>query len=231
VLLARADIPVGERGVLGDQVDDVHPKAVGAALEPPPHHRVDRFADLNVLPVQVRLLAGEQVQVVLARALVVLPRRTGEERPPVVGLGTLLARHGAVAGGSPPVPVPFRVVLRRPRLHEPGVLVGGVVDDQVHHQLEATTVYVGQQPVELLQRPEQRVDVLVVADVVAVVVHRRAIHRRQPENVDPQRDQMVEASADAGQVTRAVAVPVGEAAGVDLVDDGATPPLVAGHRP
>src|SRR3712207_7318451 len=37
-----------------------------SAVEPAPHHRVHRVADLRVLPVQVRLLAREQVQVVLA---------------------------------------------------------------------------------------------------------------------------------------------------------------------
>jgi hypothetical protein len=52
------------------------------------------------------------------------------------------------------------------------MLVGGVVDHQVHHDLDAPLVAAGDQGVEVGQRTEQRVDVLVVADVVAVVVHR-----------------------------------------------------------
>ena len=76
------DRAVRQRGVLGDHVDDVHPEAVDAPVEPPAHHRVDRLADLGVLPVEVGLLAGEQVQVVLAGRLVELPGRTGEERAP-----------------------------------------------------------------------------------------------------------------------------------------------------
>ena len=59
---------VRQRRVLGDQVDDVHPEAVDAAVDPPAHHRVDRLADLGVLPVQVGLLRAEDVQVVLAAA-------------------------------------------------------------------------------------------------------------------------------------------------------------------
>ena len=50
------------------QVDDVHPEAVDAAVEPVAHHRVDRLPDLGVLPVEVGLLGGEHVQVVLAGA-------------------------------------------------------------------------------------------------------------------------------------------------------------------
>ena len=64
-------------GRLGDQVDDVHPEAVDAPVDPPAHHRVDGLADVRVLPVEVGLLAGEEVQVVLAADLVVAPRRTG----------------------------------------------------------------------------------------------------------------------------------------------------------
>ena len=44
-----------------------------------------------------------------------------------------------------------------------------------------------EQRVELLERPEHRLDVLVVADVVAGVVLRRRVDRRQPEHVDAER--------------------------------------------
>jgi hypothetical protein len=52
------------------------------------------------------------------------------------------------------------------------VLVGGVVDHEVHHELDAARVQGGDQGVEIGERAEGRVDVLVVADVVAVVVLR-----------------------------------------------------------
>jgi hypothetical protein len=104
-----------------------------------------------------------------------------------------------------------------------------VVDDEVHDELHATGVQVGDQAVEVLERPERRVDVLVVADVVAVVVHRGAVDRAQPHDVDPESLEVVEPLPDARDVADPVAVGVGEAAGVDLVDDGGLPP-VAGRR-
>ncbi len=215
--------PVGV-DTLGDQVDDIHPEAVDPAVEPPAHHVVDRLADVGVLPVEVRLLAAEQVQVVLAGGLVQLPGRAGEEALPVGRLRPRRPGAHALTSRAPPVPVPSGVVGRAAGLHEPRVLVGGVVDHQVHDEPDAACVETGDQLVQLLQRAEGRVDVAVVADVVAVVVLRRGVQRGQPEHVDAQVAQVVQPLQDAAQVTDAVAVGVREAPRVDLVDDRSGPP-------
>ena len=212
---------VGQRGVLGDHVDDVHAEAVDPAVEPPAHHRVDRLADLRVLPVEVGHAAREQVQVVLAGGLVELPGRAGEARAPVVGLL------------APPVPVALRAVAARARLLEPRVLGGGVVDHEVHHEPHAALVDRGEQRVEVRERAEHRLDVLVVGDVVAVVVLRRGVDGREPDHVDAERAQVVEPVGDPLEVADAVAVGVRERARVDLVDDRRLPPRLAaaGRRP
>ena len=57
------------------------------------------------------------------------------------------------------------------------MLVRGVVHDQVHHQLHAPFVDAGDQRVEVGERAEHRLDAVVVADVVAVVVLRRRVDR------------------------------------------------------
>jgi len=95
---------------------------------------VDGVAYLRVLPVQVRLLAVEQVQVVLAGGRVPFPRRAPEEGGPVVRLRT-------VTGVAPKVPIPLRIFARRTRFGEPRVLIGGVVDHQIHHQLHPQFVH------------------------------------------------------------------------------------------
>ena len=215
---------VGQRRVLGEHVDHVHAEPVDAAVEPPAHHRVDGLAHLRVLPVEVGLLAREQVEVVLAGRGVELPHRAGEERAPVGRLRAGRSRGHAVAGRPPPVPVALGVLARRARGGEPGVLVGRVVDDQVQDQPHPALVDGGEQPVEVRERAERRVDVLVVGDVVAGVVLRRRVDRREPDDVDAQRRQVIEPRLDPAQVADPVAVGVGEAARVDLVDDGGLPP-------
>ena len=181
---AVVQVPVGG-DVLGDHVDDVHAEAVDPAVEPPPHHRVDRVPDLGVLPVQVGLLAGEQVQVVLAGRLVELPGRAGEERLPVGRLGARIAGGEAAPRRPPPVPVALRGVRRRTATrsnHGCSSLVWLTtrsITSRMPRRCSARD-----QLVELRQRAEQRVDVLVVADVVAVVGLRRGVDRREPQDVD-----------------------------------------------
>src|SRR5699024_10429954 len=171
------DDPVRKSWSLGDEVDHVHPEAVDATVEPPAHHVVDRGPDLWVLPVQIGLLGGEQVQVVLAGGLVQSPGRTREERLPVVRLSTRCTGLEAVSWSTPDVPVAFRVVERGSGLDEPRMLGGGVVDDQVHDELHPALVHLLEQLVEFVERAEDRVDVVVVADVVAVVSVRGAVDR------------------------------------------------------
>ena len=81
------------------------------------------------------------------------------------------------------------------------------------------------EPVEVVHRAEQRIDRRVVRDVVAEVEARRGVDRREPDRVDPERLEVVEMGRDPGQVADPVAVAVGEAARVDLVDDAAPPPV------
>jgi hypothetical protein len=57
------------------------------------------------------------------------------------------------------------------------VLVGGVVRDVVEDDLEPEAMGLGDQIAEVLQRPEEGVDVLVVGYVVAEVRHRGGIER------------------------------------------------------
>ena len=226
---APGDATVGQRRVLGDDVDGVHAEPVDAAVEPPAHHGVERRADLGVLPVEVGLLrarrGGGSTRPSPRRAPTPgrrrsttsssAPRRARRPDAPAAVGATSTSR----ASGRP----------RRARLDEPGVLVGGVVDHEVHDEPHAPRVQPVDQRVEVGQGAEQRVDAAVVAHVVAVVVLRRRVHRREPHDVDPQALEVVEVLRDAREVADAVTVGVGEAARVHLVDDGPLPPRLAGR--
>ena len=156
------------------------------------------------------------------------PRRAVEVADPVV------RRDLAVLAAALPeeVPGPLRAARRgREGRPEPLVLVRGVVGDQVDDHADAQLVRVRDQRVGVRERAEDRLDVAVVADVVARVRHRRRVERADPHRVDAQLAQVRQAGADPGQVADAVAVGVGEAARVDLVDHGGAPPGRVGGRP
>jgi hypothetical protein len=109
------------------------------------------------------------------------------------------------------------------------MVVGGVVGDEVDDDLDVAAMGLLEQDVEVRERAELGGDVAVVGDVVAEVRHRRSIERRQPDRLDAQRllravVEVIEVGGDAGQVADAIAVGVGEGAGVDLVDGAAPPP-------
>ncbi len=63
---ARLFEDVGKGRVLRDEVDDIHPEAVDPPVDPEAQDVVERRADLRVLPVEVGLRGGEQLEVVLA---------------------------------------------------------------------------------------------------------------------------------------------------------------------
>ena len=113
--------------------------------------------------------------------------------------------------------------------------IGGVSRDEVDDDVDLATMRLGEEPVEIGEIPEGRVDVAVVRNVVAEVGHRRAVERREPDPVDAERSwravvQVIEARGDAGEVADPVAIRVLERAGIDLVEDALAPPRTA-HAP
>ena len=175
-----------ELRVLGDRVGDVDAEPVDAAVQPEAHRLVQRRLDLRVVPVEVGLLGQERVQVPLPGRVVPRPgpadRR--EVRDPVV---RRLPVGAALVAVAPDVPVAPGVVAGGAGLGEPRVPVGGVVRDEVDDDPHAARVGLRDELVEVRQRPEERVDVGVVGDVVAVVGHGRDVERREPDRLDAER--------------------------------------------
>ena len=189
-------------------------------LEPEAGDAEQRLDDLGIVQVEVRLLLQEVVQVILAATRLPLPGDAAEDREPVVG------RAAVAPGVGPDVPVGLRVVPRLAALQEPAMLVAGVARHEVDQDPQAQAVGLLEHPVEVVERAEDRVDVAVVGDVVAIVLHRALEEGRDPDRVHAQRGHVVEPLNDAREVADAVAVGIAEAARVDLVDHRTPPPVV-----
>ena len=108
--------------------------------------------------------------------------------------------------------------------------VRGVVRHEVEDQADAALVQRRDQPVEVLERAEQGIDVDVIRDVIAEIGHRRGVDRRDPDRVDPEPAQIVDPLEDALEIAHAVAVAVLERARVDLIDHRLLPPGRLVHR-
>ena len=153
------------------------------------------------------------------------PRPPAEHREPVVGW-LVAARSAPVAKEIPGAG--RRAGLGRERRAEPRVLGGRVVGHDIGEDLQAVGVRVLEQSADVVQRPEPRVDRAVVGDVVAAVHHRRRVPGIDPDGVGAERPDPGQAGPQPRDVPHPVAVRVGEAAQVDLVDDGAWPPCRGG---
>ena len=217
---------IGEVRILGEAVRDVDAEAVDAEIEPEPENVLEFGHDLGVRPVQIGLLRREQVQIPLPVADPG-PGRTAEARLPVVRwLGAV--RAATVAEQE-------SLALRAARLGgqrglEPRVLIGGVVGHQVDDHAEVVVVRLANERVRVVQRAVDGVDVAVVGDVVAEVGLRGRVERREPDRVDAERGQVRELRPYAVQVADSVAVGIGEAPRIDLIDHRGAPPRPVRRR-
>ena len=95
----------------------------------------------------------------------------------------------------------------------------------IDHDFQAQPVSLRHQPVEVGQGSIGGIDAAVVGDVVAEVLLGRGEEGRQPDGVHAKLRHIGQAAGDALQVADAVTVAVLEGARVDLVNDGAAPPV------
>src|SRR5580700_8191727 len=110
---------VAELCVLDHLCDDIDAESVDAAIEPKANHVVHRADDLGIAEVEVRLLAQERMQVVLAARRIEFPRASAEGALPIVW-------KFAIFAAPPDVPLAFRIAARRSRLNEPRMLIRGM---------------------------------------------------------------------------------------------------------
>ena len=202
----------------------VHPEPGHAELQPEGDDLHDLVPDRRFGHVEVGLEVVEAVVVPGLGHLVEGPRLllvAGEHHP----LGPV---RGFVL--RPDVPVPVRRLRVRPGGLEPRVLIGGVVDDQVHDHPQASVPGLVQELGEVAEAADVRVDAVEVGDVVAVVAVGCRVDGVEPDAGDAQAGQVVEPRDQAGQVTDPVAVRVLEGLDVEAVDDGLLVPALAHGR-
>ena len=186
--------------ILPNLVDDVAAETINPFVEIEPDDVLHLFDDLWVLPIQVRLLRGENVKVPLPRFGDIGPSGAREIARPVIRgtFSSILAIH-------PDVIIVIRAILVLARL-EPRVAIRGVIRDKIHDNSHAPFLRLGDQAVEILHRSIFRVDFVIIRDVVTDVELRAFVDRAQPKDIDPQILQVIEFGQDAGDIPDAIAV-------------------------
>ena len=204
-----------------DQVRDrVETQPVDAHIQPVVKELLDLLHHLRIVEVEVGLVRVEAVPEEGLCLLVPGPVRffgVDEDDP---GLGVAVGRV------APHVEIPrCRAGLRLAGPLEPGMLVGGVVDDEFGDDPQPAPVRLVDEAAEVAHRAVGWVDRAVVGNVVTVVAQRRGIERHQPDRIDAERGDVIEPLHQPTEVAHSVIVGILESLDVHLVDDGVLVPV------
>ena len=209
---------VREGQILFDIDDGVDPEARKALVQPPVHHVVELLPHHRIFPVQIRLLLGKHMEIVFVRAGHRLPAAAAE-------IGAQIAGRIAVFAPAEIEVVRVLSLWVGQSLSEPFVLIGAVVDDQIHDDVHIPLFRLVQQLVKLLHGAELPGNAVIVGDVIALIGKGRGIDGRQPENVNAQAFQIIQLGQNSCQIADAVTVGVEKALGINLIGNLVVPPL------
>ena len=216
--LRRQRRVIAQQTVVEIEIRGVEAETVDAAIEPEARDLDDRFLHRQTVEIEIRHLRQEVVQMVLPAPRFPAPGRATHPALPVV-------RHAAVGFGvDPDVPVSLGVVATAAAFGKPCMLGGGMAPDLIDQHLQPERMRARQQNIEIRQRAEAWIDAAVIADVIAEIAHRTGEERTDPEPVDTEVGDVVQALGESTQVADAIAVAVGKAARVDLIQHRASPP-------
>ena len=112
-------------------------------------------------------------------------------------------------------------------LDKPRMLVRGVAGHKIQADLQSFGMSLVNEPYQIGVRPETRIYLIVVGDVIATILELAAEHRADPDCVESQILDIIQFRADSLQITIAVAIAVLERRRVDVVDgSGIEPPRI-----
>ncbi len=203
----------------GVQAETVH-----SHVEPEFHGLKDRLADFRAIVIEVRLMRVEAMPEV---------RFSHRVPGPVGGLGILEddARFAILVRRiAPDVEIaPHRARRRAPGALEPGVLVGGVIEDQFGDDAQTAVMGLPQKIVEILQSSVSGMDASIVGNIVTVIAQGGGIKGQHPDGRHAQIAQVIELLGEAREVADAVVTAVAKGANMHFVDDGFFVPGGIGH--
>ena len=204
--------------VFGNHADDIHTEAVDSFFTPEIHHVVNFLADFFVFPVEIRLFLREQMQVIHLGLSIIFPCGTAEYTTPVVWFFS-------IDRVFPDVVITVRIVFGFAAFDKPVVFVGCVVDYEIHQDLDAAFVCLGEQFFVVFHCSVIFVDFLIIRNIVAVVILWRLKHWRDPQHIYAKFFQIIKFLYDSSDISNTISIAVIKTFRVDLIYDAFFPPF------
>ena len=159
------------------------------------------------------------MHIVLSQFRNPLPDGTAEAGGQIVG-------RAALHAVPPYVIIVIWVIFSFQRFLEPEMLVGGMIEHKIHDDADVVLFRFRNQAVHVVEAAEDRVDILIIGDIVTVIFLRGTVNRGEPDGVDAQVLQIVQMFDDTRNITDTVSVGILKSLRVDLIDDCFFPPFV-----
>ena len=151
--------------VFGNHTDNIHAESVYSLFTPPGHHAKYFVTYCRVLPVKIRLLFGETMQIVHAGCLIKLPCGTTKTCSPV-------CRLFAVFRIFPDIIIAVWIIFRFFTFQKPSVLIGAVIYYQIHHQFDTAFMHLCDHPVKIFHCSEISHDILIIRNIISIIIVR-----------------------------------------------------------
>ena len=207
-------IGIRQTGGLPDVGYNIFAKAVDAHLQPEAKNVLNLFPHLWVGHIQVGLFAGKEMQIIFIQVFVIFPRATLEHAGPVV---RRIAFAAADTSMAPDIIVMIWICMGLFALLEPGVLVRGVVHNQIHKHLQPHPMCPVKNFPECIQSAVIRVNIHIIRNVISEVRIGRGIDRGEPDRVHTEALDVIQFLQHSIQIPDSIAVSVAKTARPDLI--------------
>src|SRR6266566_9755095 len=98
------------------------------------------------------------------------------------------------------------------------MLIGGMIGHIVHDELAVTLVRLLKQGVQVRQGSKERMDIGVIANIIAEIGHGRGVDGRKPDGINTEPLQVVQLAADTRQIPYPIAIAIEKTARVNLIN-------------
>ena len=100
-----------------------------------------------------------------------------------------------------------------------------MVQHQIHNNPDVSFFRLCNQLFHVRKCSEDRVDILIIGNIVAIIVHRRTVNGRKPDRIDTQFFQIRQSFNNALQISDSIPVAVLKASGINLINYRIFPPV------
>ena len=105
------------------------------------------------------------------------------------------------------------------------MLIRTVVQNQIHDNTDSPFLRFRNQLIHILQLTENRINILIIGDIITIIILRRTEYRRQPNRINSQILQIRKLLYNPLKISYSIRIAVIKASGINLINNRLLPPF------